>query len=83
MADKAPEKNVKVELLADVWLDDGEGGTVRVTTNTPEMDEAGRIKIDPKSLAPITKIELREVPFSVAKILVEQGKARVPLVMPE
>ncbi|MGL4527344.1 MAG: hypothetical protein ACRCUC_10230 [Aestuariivirga sp.] len=90
MADEAPiapktEKTVEVELLADVWLDDGTGtgGTIRVTTNTIQYDEDGRMKIDPKSLAPITVVEKRKIPASLAKSLVELGKARVPFVMPE
>lgn len=78
------EKSVEVELLSDVWIDDGTGtgATLRVTTNLPVLTEEGLPKLNEKR-EPIVKIMKRKLPGSIAKILVEQGKAKVPFKMPE
>ena len=74
MADKAPEL-VEVELLVDVWDENG----VRLETNIKEYDERGLVKIDPKSLAPITTTRIYPLDIDFAERLVNEGKARVPL----
>jgi hypothetical protein len=78
-----PEKTIPVLLKHDVWLDDGLGGTVRITTNTPVLDENGNPKVDPKSKAPVTVQEVRQIPISVAKKLIAEGKAERRDPMPE
>lgn len=88
MADPAPntpEKTIPVLLKHDVWLDDGTGtgNTIRITTNTPVTDENGNPKVDPKSKAPITVQEIRNIPISVAKMLIAAGKAERRDPLPE
>ena len=83
-----PEKTIPVLLLNDVWIQTGEDAKgqpiiERVTTNTPVLDENGFPKVDKKSKAPIVTQEVRNLPISVAKMLIEQGKAHRRDPLPE
>ena len=65
------EKTVPVLLNNDVWLDDG----TRVRTNIPVLDSNGNQKVDPVSRAPITEQVTVDLPVSIAKKLIAEGKA--------
>jgi hypothetical protein len=82
------EKTIPVLLKHDVWIEtgkDAKGEPIieRITTNTPVLDENGNPRVDPKSKAPITVQEIRDVPISIAKKLIAEGKAERRDPMPE
>lgn len=75
------ERKVKIKLLNDVWIEDpthedaGKDGIRRVKTNIPVLNEDGSQKIDPKTKAPITTHSVVDLPLSVAKMMIDAGKA--------
>jgi hypothetical protein len=82
------EKTIPVLLRNDVWIEtgkDAKGEPIieRITTNTPVLDVDGNPRVDPKSKAPITMQEVRDLPISVAKMLIAAGKAERRDPMPE
>ena len=74
MARPANPEMIEVELEVDVWDENG----VRLETNIKQYDERGLMKIDPKTLAPITEKRTYSLPVDFAEQLVNSGKAKVP-----
>ena len=71
------ERKVQVKLLHDVWIanPDVESGIERIRTNIPVLDENGNMTVDPKSKALVTTQSIVDLPVSVAKLMIDQGKA--------
>ena len=71
------ERKVSVKLLHDVWISnpDVPGGIERIMTNIPVLDDMGNIKIDPKSKTVISTQSIVDLPLSVAKKMIDEGKA--------
>lgn len=80
-AEPAAERRVSVKLLSDVWISDpghsesGPDGIRRVMTNIPIKDANGNIQVDPKSKTIVCTQSIVELPLSIAKKMIEAGKA--------
>jgi hypothetical protein len=68
-----PVKTTRVTLLHDVWDQDG----VRICTNLPVLNPDGAPVIDAKTKQPVTRMVEVDLINTLAKKLVEEGKARV------
>jgi hypothetical protein len=70
------ERKVSIKLLNDVWIENPDTHEIeRVRTNIQVLDENGNPAVDKKTKAPITTQVVVEIPVSVAKMLIDQGKA--------
>jgi hypothetical protein len=70
------ERKVSIKLLNDVWIENPDTHEIeRVRTNIPVLDENGNQAVDKKTKAPVTTQIVVEIPVSIAKMLIEQGKA--------
>ena len=74
------ERKVEVTLLHDVWIEDKDheesvNGIRRVRTNIPVLDENGNPTVDKKTKSPITNTVNVALPVSIAKKLIDAGKA--------
>ena len=80
-AEPAAERRVSVKLLNDVWISDpshaeaGPDGIRRVMTNIPVKDDLGNIMVDKKTKSLITTQTITDLPVSIAKIMIDAGKA--------
>jgi len=80
-APEASERKVSVQLLYDVWINDpghedsDPTGIRRVRTNIPVLDDEGNPKIDRKTKSPVTTYSIVELPISIAKKMIDAGKA--------
>lgn len=79
MSEVKKEKEIEVELLHDVWVEDetAVGGTRRITTNTPILDADGRQMVDKRTKQLMVTIEKRMLPIKVAQQQIKEGKARL------
>ena len=73
------EKTVPVLLRHDVWLEDG----TRVRTNIPRLDAEGNIQVERKSRTLLVDQVTVDLPISLAKKLIAEGKADRADPMPE
>lgn len=77
----AAERKVSVKLLNDVWISDpghpdaDTDGIRRIRTNIPVKDEDGNIMVDKKSKSIIATQVIAELPVSIAKLMIDAGKA--------
>lgn len=71
----AKPKTVRVLLKADVWVDDGEGGTTRLRTNVKKLDGNGEPIFDREKGNFVYEQVEHDVPVAVAKVLIAEGKA--------
>lgn len=76
-APKPTTKNKTVRLLLkyDLWIDDGNGGTVRLETNIKKIDDRGQPIFDRSKGDFVYEQVEHDVPIEVAKILLAEGKA--------
>jgi hypothetical protein len=80
-SEPAAERRVPVKLLSDVWIsepghaDATPDGIRRIRTNIPVKDDLGNIKVDPKSKSIISTQSIVDLPVSIAKAMIDQGKA--------
>lgn len=76
-----PEREVEVELLRDVWIDDPShpeaepGGARRIRTNLQVLNEDGSPKVDKKTKTYVTYTVKAKLPVSLAKKLIASGAA--------
>jgi hypothetical protein len=77
----AAERRVSVKLLNDIWIsepghpDAGPDGIRRICTNIPVKDADGNIMVDKKSKSIVSTQTIADIPVSIAKAMIEQGKA--------
>ena len=76
-AKEETERMVSVKLLHDVWIPNAAetGGSMRIRTNIPVLDDEGNPKIDRKSKSAVTTHTVAELPISIAKQMIDEGKA--------
>ena len=68
---------VSVKLLHSVWVADptAVGGARKIQTNIPVKDDEGNIMVDKKSKSIITTQTITDLPLSLAKKMIDEGKA--------
>jgi len=75
------ERRVSIKLFNDVWIDDPghpeatPDGVRRIRTNIVRLNEDGSPQIDRKSRNYISDHTVADVPLSVAKKMLAEGKA--------
>ena len=75
------ERKVDVILTHDVWIDapdhpESIEGILRIRTNVPVLDPDGNPVVDKKSKTAVTTLTTASLPISVAKKLIDEGKAK-------